>query len=270
MAEESFQSIKDFLIEKQIGIGGYGKIVLAKHKATNNLYALKIMPKRNVQKSKRLMTAEVEKHCLEILDNKYIVKMLGYFEDPLNYNYVLEYVDNGDMFSRRASIIASIPSIISQVVHALAYMHTKNVIHRDIKLENILLDKDNNVKICDFGSAKIAELDSNGFCRSSYIGSADYTAPEILEKTDISPALDLWDLGCTIYATYHGRGPFFSQNRLEIFNNIRSCTYTFHEDIPEPAKDLISKLLKLDPHERLGFGDYVNGYALILSHPFFN
>ncbi|EAY14461.1 AGC family protein kinase [Trichomonas vaginalis G3] len=263
-------TIKDFLIEKQIGLGSYGKIVLAKHKASGALYAIKMVSRRNVQKSKRLETANIEKRCLESIDSQYVVKLYGYFEDPLCFNFVLEYVEGGDMFTLRHELVPQLPHIFKQVVSSLAYLHSHKIIHRDIKLENILVDHNNNIKLCDFGSAKICEEETSTFCRSSYIGSADYTAPEILNKQDICHALDLWDLGIAIYAAYNGHGPFYSLNRLQVFDNIRNCKYAMVETIPGAAQDLISKLLKLDPKERLGYNDFSTGYSTILSHPYFN
>jgi len=108
--------------------------------------------------------------------------------------------------------------------------------------------------------------------RSEFVGTAEYVSPEVLNHNynDIGPAVDLWAFGCIIYLLFEGKTPFKEKNESDIFNNIKNLNYTFDNNIPEDAKDLIKKLLVLNPKERIGYGDEKNNYKDIRNHPFFN
>ena len=205
--------------------------------------------------------------------------MTEYFEDQINFYFLLDNIENGSLSSlvnaRKGSIDFSfIRRSFLQIIHTLSKIHKKNIIHRDLKPDNILFDKDNNVGIIDFGSAfEYEKIDDNGFveCKVRVLGSIDFTTPEVLNKAEsISPALDLWDYGCCLFFAMTGKAPFFSPNRLETFDNIKNCKYSLEEVKDKDAAGLIGKLLNVDPEKRIGFNEHESGYPSICNHPFFN
>ena len=275
--------VSDFKIKQNIGEGGFSKIYLVAPKDDSSKeYALKSIQKRIIQRANRTEVPEVEKQSYELLKGlPHISQMDFYFEDNLCNYFVLQYYSNLDIvkylkkrkFSDDLEKINYIRKIFLQVVEGLSEIHKKQIIHRDIKLENILIDSTGeNAFICDFGSAFITPFDDDGFCICPKIvsGTLDYNTPEVLNKSEkISHGMDLWCLGVSLFTILVGQTPFFSPNRIKTLDNIKNCEYDKNQVENEDARDLISKLLVLDPKERLGFNDYQTGYETIKSHPFF-
>ena len=194
----------------------------------------------------------------------------------------------------------------AEILSGLTYMHKNGIYHRDLKPENIGITDDMHLKIFDFGTAfikgkyfdkkkmKFIELDDDlienklkeknyeeeeieidnyiiKILKNEFVGTAEYVSPEVLNHkyNEISPAMDLWAFGCIIYLLFEGKSPFKGKNEKEIFNNINNLNYKFNEKFPEDAKDLIQKLLVLNPKDRIGFGNEKNNYNDIKEHPFF-
>jgi len=161
--------------------------------------------------------------------------------------------------------------ITASILNGLEYLNSKNVVHRDIKPCNILLDKDFNVKIADFGTAKIFECTDERVTRAlykrakreesrsnspmkknSFVGTNEYISPEVLMGHVPSCAIDLWGLGVLLYKMYVGSTPFIAGNEMDTYENIRHGRLEKHDKIPEDAWDLIKSLLQVDPRKRIG------------------
>ncbi|CAO3630804.1 unnamed protein product [Cunninghamella echinulata] len=159
----------------------------------------------------------------------------------------------------------------SEILLAMEHIHNKEVIHRDIKPENILLDENMHIKITDFGSAKILSNDTentgNGSTRS-FVGTAEYVSPELLRSEPTLKGADWWAFGCVLFQMISGRSPFKAATDYLIFQNIKNLDYEFPADFPEVARDLVEKLLVLNPEKRLG-SDEMGGIDVIKNHPFF-
>jgi 3-phosphoinositide dependent protein kinase-1 len=165
----------------------------------------------------------------------------------------------------------------AQILDAIDYMHSKGIIHRDLKPENVLLDDQMHVKITDFGTAKILDLKkSNGIGSTSgdpmegaesdraqsFVGTAEYVSPELLTDKNACKASDLWAFGCIIYQLIAGRPPFKAANEYMTFQKIVGLEYSFPDGFPPLARDLVERLLVLDPLTRLPMEH-------IKAHPFF-
>jgi len=160
----------------------------------------------------------------------------------------------------------------AEIVKALEYMHLRGIIHRDLKPENILISETGHIKLCDFGTSKILTGDplSPGTPEKkkskSFVGTAEYVSPEILNsKGPITRALDLWALGCIIYQMLVGKPPFRGASEYLTFQLILNRQLEFPDQFPSDAKDLVDKLLVLEPSKRLGAGSYDD----LIKHPFF-
>ena len=156
------------------------------------------------------------------------------------------------------------------IFEAICVCHKANVIHRDLKPENILLDSQNHILLSDFGTAIIDDTGNQELNRSSIVGTPAFVAPELLNDGKICYSSDMWSFGCVIFNLLTGHAPFGGQNTVELMSNITELK--FHpalKTLPKSAKDLITSLLKPNPHERIGFGESHDGYPSIRKHAFF-
>jgi 3-phosphoinositide dependent protein kinase-1 len=159
---------------------------------------------------------------------------------------------------------------VAEIVTALEYLHKKNIIHRDLKPENILITEEMHIKLTDFGTAKIIESESDNARANSFVGTAEYASPELLNDKATCKSSDLWALGCIIYQLLAGHPPFKAVNEYQTFQKIINLEYTLPDEIPDVAKDLIKKLLVEDPNHRIGADTPEGGgYEALKSHPFF-
>ena len=265
----------DFILGKKIGHGAFGSVIKVQDKETERFYAMKILKKSQIQKEHKIHYVTLERDCMKCLNHPNIIRLYLTFQDNAFLYYVVELAENGDLQNVLNDIYSiDIPQtkiIMGQTLLALCAIHSKKIIHRDLKPENILLDSHNRAKITDFGTAKMFQQNQPFFCqRGSFVGSADYVSPETLKETPVGPETDLWSFGCTIYQLIVGQAPFHTDSNYSTFQLIDSCKYDFPSFVPEDAKDLISKLLVIDPSKRLGSGEWDKGYPSIKNHPFFS
>jgi 3-phosphoinositide dependent protein kinase-1 len=190
-------------------------------------------------------------------------------------DFVLELAPGGDLFkyvSRYGKIKPrAIVYYMAQLVDALEYMHGLGILHRDLKPENLIFDAKMQLKVTDFGTAKL--LDSNSDeekqkrVKGTFCGTAQYVSPEVIAGEEQSFASDLWGLGCIIYQLFTSKYPFIGLSDYLIFQKIKERDVEFPSYLPKEAVDLMDKLLQVDPLQRIGTGE--NGYADIKAHPFF-
>lgn len=294
-----------FYFGRTLGEGSYARVVHAKMKLENSPdYAIKIMEKSFIQKEKKVKYVLMEKEILSIVNNPFIIKLHYTFQDA-DYLYMCMDLARGgelrDVISRalsenselgRSQIACSIDSTrfyIGELVEALEYLHKLNIVHMDIKPENILITSTGHIQIADFGtSLRNPEQNGGG---SIFVGTAEYVSPEILnadtdgdtldfqieedgvensalwplpehEKPRISRACDLWAVGCILYQMLCGRTPFSADTEYLIFVNINghldgSRPLAFPPSIAGHAQSLISSLLTKDPQARPGGRDVV-------------
>ncbi|KAG2146408.1 kinase-like protein [Suillus bovinus] len=266
---------QEFSFGDTLGEGSYSTVMRARYIRTGQEYAIKILDKNHLIRKDKMLVALAEKNVLVKLGAGHpgIIHLHWTFQDEWSLFFVLDLAPNGEMQSRISRLgslsLTSSRYYAAQIVDALEYMHGKDVIHRDLKPENLLLDAQFRIKITDFGTGKILE---NGADRAkTFVGTAQYVAPELLESNETSKSSDLWALGCIIYQMISGRFAFQGLSEYLTWQKIKSLDYTFPDGFDEDAKDLVRRLFVHDPTQRLGAGgpDSAHSYAALRAHPFF-
>lgn len=276
------RSSSDFVFGKVIGEGSFSTVYLAKDIHTTKEFAIKVLDKRHIIREKKMEYVSREKTVLQVLSQytTHFVRLYCTFQDPERLYFVLTYAKNGELLPHINKIgsfsIASTKYYTAELVLALEVLNCKGIIHRDLKPENILFDENWHILITDFGSAKILstndsrnEEENNRRRKNSFVGTAQYVSPELLKASEAVFASDLWALGCIIYQMVSGLPPFRAGSEYLIFQKILKLEYEFPEGFDQTAKDLVEKLLVINPSKRLGATD-VEPYTSIRQHEFFS
>ena len=253
---------------RKIGQGAFGKVNIGLHILTGRVVAIKSFKKQNCT-NKNMERIINERDIMKELNNKNIIKILDYFEDENYIFIVMEYINGGNLYSfikKRMKLKEKMAKyIFKQIISAINYIHKHNIVHKDIKLENILLDINHGIKICDFGIAKKVNSSDQLFYGIS--GTPLYMAPEIFYKSDFGYQgfpVDVWASGIALYIMLSGELPFKTDKSVnkdsELEYAIINTTPKEIENISEEAKDLIKGLLCKNPSKRLTCEE-------ILKHP---
>ncbi|TPX65756.1 hypothetical protein SpCBS45565_g04935 [Spizellomyces sp. 'palustris'] len=244
-------NLSDFALLKTLGTGTFGRVYLARYKNTNQYYAVKVLKKVEVVRLKQVEHINSEKQILAQIKFPFIVNMLCTFQDETNLYMLLEYVVGGELFShlRKAGKFSNDMTrfYAAEIVLAIEYLHSLNIIYRDLKPENLLLDDRGHIKITDFGFAKKVEDRTWTLC-----GTPEYLAPEIIHSKGHGKAVDWWALGILIFEMLAGYPPFFDDNPFGIYEKILAGRIVFPAHFDANAKDLIKRLLTADRTKRLG------------------
>ena len=268
---ENFEYVRNYNDEPiAIGRGGYGKIYLAKNTKDNKEYAIKYISKEKMKQvgvDGSVIQREIDVHIR--INHPRIIKLHSFLEDKYNYYLALEYAPNGNLYQyiqkKKGMPESEAFKYFIQVSSAIYFLHKYVYVHRDIKPENILLDKNLDVKLCDFGWCVSVEKGE----RTTFCGTYEYMAPEMVNDELYDMGIDIWSLGVLLYEMIHGYSPFRAHNnqaqdpksaQVEIFLNIKNNKYTIDKQISEECTDLIAKLLTTDTKKRIKIGD-------IFTHP---
>ncbi|XP_009592600.1 3-phosphoinositide-dependent protein kinase 2 isoform X3 [Nicotiana tabacum] len=272
-------TIQDFELGKIYGVGSYSKVVRAKKKDTGNVYALKIMDKKFITKENKTAYVKLERIVLDQLDHPGIVRLFFTFQDTFSLYMGLESCEGGELFeqiTRKGRLSEEEARFYAaEVADALEYIHSMGLIHRDIKPENLLLTADGHIKVADFGSVKpmqdsritVLPNAASDDKACTFVGTAAYVPPEVLNSSPATFGNDLWALGCTLYQMLSGTSPFKDASEWLIFQRIVARDIRFPNHFSDEARDLIDRLLDIDPSRRPGAGP--DGYASLKNHPFF-
>ena len=260
-------------ILSKLGSGSFGNVYLARNKFTNEKVALKQIKKSSAN---LLSDGEIkdEIEILKKLDHPDIVRIIESFNTNNSYILITEYCEEGELFDQVKNQLSEtqIAVIFRQLLSGLAYLHSNNIVHRDLKLENILIHEIEkskttgedlfNIKIIDFGTARIFDKNKKP---QSIVGSSYYIAPEVL-KQKYNKECDLWSVGVILYMFIVGHAPFDGCDDEEITNNIQGGVYRKNDrrwiKASNEVKDLIQKLLTYSPNLRLTA-------VQALKHPWF-
>lgn len=264
-------SVKDFYYYKMLGKGSFGEVFLVREKnplkQPSTFYAMKVLNKDRVFSQNLIKYVKSERNILSIMDHPFIVKLNYAFQSKNKLYLLLDYCPGGDLghvLSKKRRFPEEVVRIyISEIILGIEALHSKNIIFRDLKPDNIVLDKDGHALLTDFGLSKQG-IDNN-FAKS-FCGSVAYLAPEMLAKAGHNKTIDWYLVGVLFYELLVGIPPFFSKNREEMFNNIKSGPLLIPKNLTAEAKDLMKRLLCRNPKNRLGS---MMGAIEVKSHSFF-
>ncbi|KAM5145611.1 RAC-beta serine/threonine-protein kinase A [Mantella aurantiaca] len=263
-------TMNDFDYLKLLGKGTFGKVILVREKATGRYYAMKILRKDVIIAKDEVAHTVTESRVLQNTRHPFLTALKYAFQTSDRLCFVMEYANGGELFfhlSRERVFTEERARFYgAEIVSALEYLHSRNVVYRDIKLENLMLDKDGHVKITDFGLCK--EGITDGATMRTFCGTPEYLAPEVLEDNDYGRAVDWWGLGVVMYEMMCGRLPFYNQDHERLFELILMEEIRFPRTLSPEAKSLLSGLLKKDPKQRLGGGP--NDAQEVKDHRFFS
>nr|XP_036869773.1 RAC-beta serine/threonine-protein kinase isoform X1 [Manis javanica]XP_036869774.1 RAC-beta serine/threonine-protein kinase isoform X1 [Manis javanica]XP_036869775.1 RAC-beta serine/threonine-protein kinase isoform X1 [Manis javanica]XP_036869777.1 RAC-beta serine/threonine-protein kinase isoform X1 [Manis javanica] len=244
-------TMNDFDYLKLLGKGTFGKVILVREKATGHYYAMKILRKEVIIAKDEVAHTVTESRVLQNTRYPFLTALKYAFQTHDRLCFVMEYANGGELFfhlSRERVFTEERARFYgAEIVSALEYLHSKDVVYRDIKLENLMLDKDGHIKITDFGLCK--EGISDGATMKTFCGTPEYLAPEVLEDNDYGRAVDWWGLGVVMYEMMCGRLPFYNQDHERLFELILMEEIRFPRTLSPEAKSLLAGLLKKDPKQ---------------------
>ncbi|EZA58781.1 hypothetical protein DMN91_008688 [Ooceraea biroi] len=254
--------LTDFDIGRPLGKGKFGNVYLAREKRSKFIIAMKVLYRSQIDNANISHQVRREIEIQTHLRHPNILRMYGYFYDDKRIYLILEYAPKGELYKElnnqpnKRFDEARTATYIAQLADALKYCHSKGVIHRDIKPENILLGVNGELKIADFGWSVHAPSSR----RDTLCGTLDYLPPEMVSGKTHNHTIDFWSIGVLCYECLVGKPPFYATTNDETYVNIKKLRYTFPSFVGEGAKDLISKLIVIDPEKRLDMDG-------LLAHP---
>jgi len=262
-------TFENFEFLKVLGKGTFGKVILCREKATNHLYAMKILKKDVIIKKDEVTHTMTEKRVLQKTNHPFLLTLKYSFTTVDRLCLVTEYVNGGELYFHLAKERQFSEDRTrfygAEIICAIDYLHTNAIIYRDLKLENLLLDKDGHIKIADFGLCK--EDIRWGTTTKTFCGTPEYLAPEVLDDVNYGRAVDWWGVGVVMYEMMVGRLPFYNQDHEIMFENILASDVRFPSKMSDNARDLLTGLLVKEPAKRLGGGP--EGAKEIMRHVFF-
>ncbi|KAK4152833.1 hypothetical protein C8A00DRAFT_44176 [Chaetomidium leptoderma] len=260
-------SLGDFDLLRTLGTGSFGRVHLVQSQHNHRFYAIKVLKKAQVVKMKQIEHTNDERKMLGEVKHPFLITLWGTFQDPRNLYMVMDFVEGGELFSllRRSGRFPNPVAkfYAAEVTLALEYLHSRNIIYRDLKPENLLLDRHGHLKITDFGFAKRVPDKTWTLC-----GTPDYLAPEVVSNKGYNKSVDWWSLGILIYEMLCGYTPFWdSGSPMKIYENILRGKVKYPAYVNPDAQNLLERLITADLTKRLG--NLYGGSQDVKNHPWF-
>ncbi|XP_033927843.1 aurora kinase C-like isoform X1 [Melopsittacus undulatus] len=253
-------SMDDFEVGRPLGRGKFGRVYLARERSSKVLVALKVLFKSQLEKEGLEHQLRREIEIQAHLRHPNILRLYNYFHDERRVFLILEFAPRGELYKELQRCgrfdATRTATLVEELADALRYCHSKRVIHRDIKPENLLLGFLGELKIADFGWS----VHTPSLRRRTLCGTLDYLPPEMVEGRAHDEKVDLWCLGVLCFELLVGAPPFESPCVADTYRRITKVDLRFPPEVPEGARDLITRLLRYSPAQRLPL-------AQVLQHP---
>ncbi|KAG1903308.1 kinase-like domain-containing protein [Suillus fuscotomentosus] len=261
--------LSDFIIQRTLGTGSFGRVHLVRSKHNLRFYAIKVLNKEKIVRTKQVEHTNNEKMMLEAVQHPFIINLWGAFQDASNLFMVMDFVPGGELFTllRRSNRFPDPVAkfYAAEVALALNHLHSLDIIYRDLKPENILLNHDGHIKIADFGFSKHCSSVTWTLC-----GTPDYLAPEIIGQQRYNKSVDWYALGVLIFEMLSGLPPYHQpdHNPVVLYEKItRGPAFIRWPSFHENATDIIRKLMEGEPSKR--YGNLRHGAGDVFAHPWF-
>ncbi|XP_010550030.1 PREDICTED: SNF1-related protein kinase catalytic subunit alpha KIN10 isoform X2 [Tarenaya hassleriana] len=254
----------NYKLGRTLGIGSFGRVKIAEHALTGHKVAIKILNRRKIKSMEMEEKVRREIKILRLFMHPHLIRLYEVIETPTDIYVVMEYVNSGELFDyiveKGRLQEDEARNFFQQIISGVEYCHRNMVVHRDLKPENLLLDSKCNVKIADFGLSNIMR---DGHFLKTSCGSPNYAAPEVISgKLYAGPEVDVWSCGVILYALLCGTLPFDDENIPNLFKKIKGGIYTLPSHLSPGARDLIPRMLVVDPMKRMTIPE-------IRQHPWF-
>ncbi|XP_059422014.1 protein kinase C eta type [Carassius carassius] len=264
--------ISNFTLLQVLGKGSFGKVMLVRLNGSDQVFAVKVLKKDIILQDDDVECTMTEKRVLSLAStHPYLTQLYCCFQTPERLFFVMEFVNGGDLMfhiqksrkfeENRARFYTA------EITSALIFLHSKGIIYRDLKLDNVLLDKDGHCKLADFGMCKEGMFE--GVVTGTFCGTPDYIAPEILQEMLYGPSVDWWALGVLLYEMLSGHAPFEAENEDDLFESILTEEIIYASWLSTNAVDILKGFLTKNPSRRLGCVAAEGGESVVTSHPFF-
>lgn len=269
------RNVQDYQFGTRIGEGSYSTVYLASDVYNKKTYAIKVLSKKHIVRENKIKYVNIEKTALHRLGQQHpgIVQLYYTFQDELKLYFVLDFAEYGELLSIISKFGLLLEDVLKfymlQILDAVKFIHLKGIIHRDLKPENILVGYDFNLKITDFGTAKLLgpneddpqdrinydtvsgdDAQDPTDRKGSFVGTAEYVPPELLKFNSCGYETDVWAIGCILYQFFNGLPPFKGASEYLTFEKIINVDFTYKRLLPPKVKDIIDRILVYSPQNR--------------------
>ena len=259
-------ALSQFEIFETLGTGTFGRVRLVRCMEEDSYYALKMVKKEYILKMDQLDHMCNEVRLLRILQHPFIVDLRAHFQDELRLYLLMELVIGGELYAllRNSGKLSNDRAkfYAAEVVLAFQYLHGMYIAYRGLKPENVLIDGNGNIKLCDFGFAKVVEERTFTNC-----GTPEYTAPEVIDGLGHGRSVDWWGLGILIFEMTAGHPPFFDESPFGVYEKILQGKFQVPPHVDDKASSILKKLIVKDRTKRLGCRD--RGADALKAHSWF-
>ena len=260
-------SLNDFNIEYVIGSGAFSIVYLVRDKVCNQEFALKAIPKENIIEKKNINSLRNEKKIMSMISHTFVTKFHSTFQDEDNVYFLMDYVKGEELYyilkEQKKFTEEQAKFYLAEIYSIISYLHSKNIIYRDLKTENIIVDQEGHIKLIDFGVSKVVSQ-RKLYRTSSFKGTYEYMPPEaISQNPSYSFEFDWWSFGVLMYKMLTGVFPFESRDTVDLLYMIKYKDIDIMNDInlvnlSYEAKDLLKKLFTKNTEERINDKDIIN------------